>query len=138
MPERVKKALLKMREELLKGINQNLKAERSNFEIEIGDFFDSADTERDRQLFHLLSGRERQKLEAIDDALERIADGTYGVCEECGKKIHKERLKIMPFTQHCVSCKSAIEKHTSMLKRDIQEEFTYKDVSVGEVEDADE
>ncbi len=51
MAEREKKTLLKMRAELLKGISQNLKAERNDFESETGDFFDYADTERDRQLF---------------------------------------------------------------------------------------
>jgi DnaK suppressor protein len=138
MAERLKKALLKMRQELLKGIDQNMKAERTNFTNETGDFYDSADTERDRQLFHLLSGREREKLNAINEALEKIEDGTYGICEECEQKINRERLKIMPFAKYCVACQSQIEKQSSMARRNLEEEFTYKDISVTETEEMDE
>ena len=62
MPESMKKQLLKMREELLKDLNQDVRSERTDFDTEVGDFYDNADTERGRQLFHLLSGREREKL----------------------------------------------------------------------------
>lgn len=138
MPESMKKQLLKMREELLKDLNRDVRSERTDFDTDIGDFYDNADTERGRQLFHLLSGREREKLTAIDEALLRIADGTYGTCEECGKKIHKERLKIMPFARNCVACQSDIEKQAAKMKEGTEEEFTYKDISIGEVEDTDE
>ena len=80
MPESMKKQLLKMREELLKDLSRDIRSERNDFDSDIGDFYDNADTERGRQLFHLLSGREREKLNAIDDALMRIEDGTYGLC----------------------------------------------------------
>jgi DnaK suppressor protein len=138
MPESMKKQLLKMREELLKDLNRDVRSERTDFDTDIGDFYDNADTERGRQLFHLLSGREREKLTAIDEALLRIADGTYGTCEECGKKIHKERLKIMPFARNCVACQSDIEKQAAKMKEGTEEEFTYKDITIGEVEDTDE
>ncbi len=138
MPESIKKILLKMRSELLKDLNKDLKSEKNDFDSEIGDFYDNADTERGRQIFHLLSGREREKLNAIDDALQRIEDGTYGVCEECGKKIHKDRLKIMPFTKFCVACQGELEKQAAKIKESLEEEFTYKDISIGEVEEGDE
>ena len=138
MTESIKKILLKKRVELLKDLNKDLKSEKNDFDSEIGDFYDNADTERGRQLFHLLSGREQDKLNAIDDALQRIEDGTYGVCEECGKKIHKERLKIMPFAKFCVACQSEMEKHAAKIKESMEEEFTYKDISIGEVEEGDE
>jgi len=138
MPESMKKQLLKMREELLKDLNRDVRSERNDFDSEVGDFYDNADTERGRQLFHLLSGREREKLNAIDDALMRVKDGTYGLCEECGKKIHKDRLKIMPFAKNCVACQSDIEKQAAKMKEGLEEEFTYKDISIGETEDTDE
>jgi DnaK suppressor protein len=138
MPESMKKQLVKMREELLKDLNRDVRSERNDFDNDVGDFYDNADTERGRQLFHLLSGREREKLNAIDDALMRIKDGTYGLCEECGKKIHKDRLKIMPFAKNCVACQSDIEKQAAKMKEGLEEEFTYKDISIGEVEDTDE
>ena len=49
-------------------------------------------------------------LEKIEDALERIEDGTYGECEECGAKIPKARLNAIPYATMCVKCASQIEK----------------------------
>ena len=46
----------------------------------------------------------------IDDALRRIADGTYGVCEICGKLIRKPRLMNMPFVHTCMECQSEMER----------------------------
>jgi DnaK suppressor protein len=46
------------------------------------------------------------QLDEIDAALERIADGTYGVCATCGKHIAPARLEARPASIHCVDCKS--------------------------------
>jgi RNA polymerase-binding transcription factor DksA len=43
-------------------------------------------------------------LEMIENALERIEDGAYGVCIECESKIPKQRLNVVPYTPHCVKC----------------------------------
>ena len=45
----------------------------------------------------------------IDDALRRIADGTYGICEVCGKLIRKPRLMNMPFVHTCMECQNDME-----------------------------
>ena len=45
----------------------------------------------------------------IDDALRRIADGTYGICEICGQLIRKPRLMNMPFVHTCMECQSEME-----------------------------
>lgn len=46
----------------------------------------------------------------IEAALERIEDGTYGFCEECGVKIPKKRLEAIPYATMCVKCASAQEE----------------------------
>jgi len=46
----------------------------------------------------------------IDDALERIETGTFGICEACGKRIPKARLKALPFARFCIKCKQAEEQ----------------------------
>lgn len=46
----------------------------------------------------------------IDDALQRLEEGTYGLCDECGKKIPEERLKVLPFAAECVECKTRHER----------------------------
>jgi DnaK suppressor protein len=45
-----------------------------------------------------------QALEQIRAALERLAEGTYGRCQECGKTIPRLRLQALPYTPHCVEC----------------------------------
>lgn len=49
-------------------------------------------------------------LKEIDNALERVEGGTYGCCEECGEKINKRRLEIIPFALNCVKCQRQIEE----------------------------
>ena len=75
-----------------------------------GDVCDIASSDRERELRLRLSERERLKLRAIEDALERIEDGTFDMCEDCGAKIPIGRLKVMPFTTACVKCQSDKEK----------------------------
>ncbi|MXG90847.1 TraR/DksA family transcriptional regulator [Nocardioides flavescens] len=64
--------------------------------------------ERDHELAVLTS--ERDKLEQIEHALERIDDGTYGVCEACGQPVGKMRLMAFPRATLCVTCKQREER----------------------------
>ena len=52
----------------------------------------------------------RQDLEAMDAALGKLDDGTYGVCEVCDTEIGEERLKVVPFATKCVKCKGEGEE----------------------------
>lgn len=65
---------------------------------------DSMNVERERDL--ALSAQAMAAVEEIDRALEKMDLGTYGVCEKCGEKIPKERLKALPYAALCVKCKS--------------------------------
>lgn len=49
-------------------------------------------------------------IQKIDEALRRIEKGTYGICEECGQLIRKQRLAHMPTAHHCIECQQKIEK----------------------------
>ncbi|HVA51592.1 MAG TPA: TraR/DksA family transcriptional regulator [Pirellulales bacterium] len=49
-------------------------------------------------------------LDLIELALERIEDGTYGDCDECGSKIPKARLNALPHAPHCVKCAGQVER----------------------------
>ena len=49
-------------------------------------------------------------LDKIEGAMERMEDGTYGQCEECGGKIPKKRLDAIPYTAMCVKCASRFEQ----------------------------
>ena len=52
-------------------------------------------------------------LDQIEAALERVEDGTYGLCEECGTKIPKQRLEAIPYASMCVKCASQLEQPRS-------------------------
>ena len=95
-----------------------------------GDIYDQASSERDRELGLLLGDREREKIHSIDEALLRINDGDYGICEECDEDIPLGRLKAMPFTRHCVKCKSDLEKLQAQTKR-VEEERAYREIPLG-------
>ena len=55
--------------------------------FEIGDIYDTASNERERELSLILGDRDREKLAEIEDALERIENGNYWICDECGEKL---------------------------------------------------
>ena len=95
-----------------------------------GDIYDQASSERDRELGLLLGDREREKIHSIDEALLRINDGDYGICEECDEDIPLGRLKAMPFTRHCVKCKTDLEKLQAQTKR-VEEERAYREIPLG-------
>jgi YteA family regulatory protein len=45
----------------------------------------------------------------IDRAIEKIDNGTYGVCDRCGREISRERLKVLPFASFCIECQDIVE-----------------------------
>ena len=127
-----------MKEELLKEIAEGLKVQRDVAGRDVGDFYDDVDIEKDRQMYHMLGERERKKIKAIDEALEKIEDKVYGRCEECDKKINKERLKILPLAKYCVNCQSEIEKREKHLEQNGEDIVVYKDVSINDISITDE
>lgn len=106
----IKELLHKMQQEIIDEIELDRKKSDSAITHDIGDSMDYASEERDRELYQLLGERDRIKLQQIKDALDRIEDGSYGVCEECEKKIGIPRLRALPFTRLCVECKSEEER----------------------------
>ena len=122
----IKDMLLKMREDTVKKIAGNMKMEIGHVQEALSDMYDQADDERDRQFTILLCDRDRETLSQIDDALERLEDGEYGLCEECGDKISKGRLNVRPFARYCVTCKSKLEKNERYLRGQIEEGVRYR------------
>jgi DnaK suppressor protein len=64
----------------------------------------------DRELDESLGVNAGQIVHEIDRALEKIEDGTYGLCERCGQPIPEERLDAVPYATLCVSCKQIEER----------------------------
>jgi DnaK suppressor protein len=60
-------------------------------------------------LFHQ-SNNDRQLLQMVDGALNRIREGTFGECIACGAEINAKRLEAVPWTRHCIECHEKLEK----------------------------
>jgi DnaK suppressor protein len=119
-------SLLKKRESLIKEIKLKARSESDDtVKTEVGDIYDLASNERDRELNLLISDRDREKLLQIEDAINRIDDGTYGICVECESPIPKERLVIMPFARLCVNCQAENERSKTM-EKEFKEEREYR------------
>lgn len=74
---------------------------------------DRASLEADRNFMLRIRDREHKLIKKIKKALERIDNGTFGICESCGEDIAIKRLKARPVTSQCIECKSkeeALEK----------------------------
>jgi len=76
----------------------------------IGDEMDRAGEQLDSETLGMLGMRERNKLESIRNALERIQSGSYGKCVSCGQPIPYERLEAMPDAVLCLDCKRKTER----------------------------
>ena len=133
--EEMRALLLRMKEETLQEISKSLKSGSSAPAGEpSGDIYDQASNERDRELLLLLGDRDREKIKNIEEALLRLDDGEYGICEECEEEIPLGRLKAMPFARLCVRCKSDLEKFQAQTKR-FEEDRVYRDIAVGDEEE---
>jgi len=135
--KKIKEILNKMRSELFDEIKETLKSESdTTTKGGVGDIYDLASDERDREMSLLISDRDREKIAEIDEALKRIEDGSYGICEECETDIPKQRLLIMPFARLCVNCKSELEK-SGTHEKSFKEEREYRKLAFTTSEDED-
>lgn len=107
---------------ILQEVSQKVRSESNILKHEIGDIYDIASNERERELTLMLGDRDREKLSEIEDALERLKDNSYGTCEECGEPIAEPRLKALPSTRVCVECMSKMEKELKIKGRGYEEE----------------
>jgi DnaK suppressor protein len=74
------------------------------------DLGDQASAEIDRSFMLRLRGREQRLLKKIEEAIDKIESGSFGVCEVCGEDIDVKRLEARPVTTMCISCKTEQEE----------------------------
>ncbi len=106
--EKYRKLLMEERERILESIKEHEAQIRQYDEIEgrvhsnhMAD--QGTDEFRHEQAIRLLQSENRY-LYRIEDALQRVEDGTYGKCELCGKAISTQRLTAIPYTRLCIEC----------------------------------
>jgi len=118
--QRYEKLLLKKRAELvqemglikessMKSTTRESSGDLSSFSYHMAD--QGTDAEEREKAF-LLASQSGRLLYRIDEALMRIKDNTYGICEICGQPINPERLKIVPQARMCIVCKEREEQGT--------------------------
>ena len=90
--------------ELLAEANKPVK-DSSDFNQNFPDPNDRATAESDMSFTLRIRERETKLMIKLQEALERIANGTYGICEECEEEISEARLRARPMTTLCIDCK---------------------------------
>lgn len=128
--ERLKERLLRQKQELirrLEALEEGLHAtlgssigELSTYDNHPGDVATET-AERSKDL--TLREDVQDKLTAVEDALRKMAEGTYGRCRVCGEQIPEARLMAVPYTSLCYGCKVAVEKRTGGRRRPAEEEI---------------
>jgi DnaK suppressor protein len=106
-----RKKLMKQREELLSEAEQTINSKLVEDKQSFPDPTDQAAAELDNNFMLKLRGREQKLLKKIDEAIARIDEGSYGVCESCGGPIGIKRLEARPVTTLCIDCKTEQEEN---------------------------
>lgn len=116
--DKIKKQLEEQRAKIAEGIdhiakdNLNLSQRDASGDLS-GYTFHMADVATDnfdREFSLDLATNEQELLNRIDEAIRKIDEGTYGLCESCKAKISMERLKAIPYARLCIKCKEEEEK----------------------------
>lgn len=113
-----KKLILKRKEEVIDQIKHisedTLKKSQKDAAGDISGYTyhmaDVATDTYDREFSLTLASNERKIIYEIDDAIKKIEEGTYGICEECKNLIVKTRLKALPYARLCLKCQENTEK----------------------------
>jgi RNA polymerase-binding protein DksA len=113
-----KKLILKKKEEIIEGIKHisedTLKKSQKDAAGDISGYTyhmaDVATDTYDREFSLGIASNERKLIYELDDALKKIEEGDYGICEVCKRIIPKTRLKALPYARLCLKCQETQEK----------------------------
>ncbi len=111
--EHYKKKLLEKKHEIIFKISEVYSESK---EVETGiaqDVVDRAESSYTKEFLLSLSNAEREQLLLIDEALKRIDECEYGICQRCKTRIGKKRLDVIPWTPFCISCQERAEEESA-------------------------
>lgn len=108
--EKYRSLLVKERERIMSAAENALRTDFALSKDDLADDVDLTVSERSRDLDFRLRDRERQLLGKISDALRKIEEGSFGVCEECEENIEPRRLEARPVSTLCIACKERQER----------------------------
>jgi DnaK suppressor protein len=113
--QEIRKNLITQKKELLVGALEALNELPG--QTVFPDLGDQATAEIDRNFMLRLKGRERKLLKKIEEAIERIDQGIFGICDKCGLEINIKRLEARPVTTMCIECKTLQEEEEKLRER---------------------
>ena len=116
--EKLKKVLLTQLKELQTDVNKEVASFSSNSPLP--DINDQASLESERSFELRIKDRERKLISKVYEALKKMEEGTYGVCESCGDDISVKRLMARPVTSLCINCKA------EMKQKNVEKKLFYK------------
>lgn len=109
--EEMKNYLLAQKAEILKSLEiQSEDMKELIKTVESGDEADVASDAIDRTLLNAMGAQDANRLQQINNALDRIKQGRYGFCLECGAEISQPRLEALPYASLCIDCASESER----------------------------
>ena len=114
---KMRTTLTRQKQQILQQLDEEIREGKENELDEGMDTYDLASEERDREINLILGDRDRDKLQAIEGALDRIEEGEYGLCEQCEEEIAQARIEALPFTRLCVACQEELEKEPRFQRR---------------------
>ncbi len=110
-----KKQLRSMIETEIEGLLKKMKTDHFRDTLfgseRIPDESDQASAILDEDLAFMLKDREWLRLKQLQEALGRIEDGSFGICEDCQAPIPEKRLQLHPVATHCIACQSRAERN---------------------------
>src|SRR5271168_4559082 len=105
-----KKKLQARREELRKSIARTEEAGRQADEDTTVDMADKAANSYTKEFLFGQTHNDRSLLNLVDQALNRIKDGSYGECNSCHDELQQKRLEAVPWTRYCITCQEKTEQ----------------------------
>ena len=114
-----RETLRQIRKDLVGEVEKNRETSKNGMNEQVSDISDDAAQSYSRQLIMDLGEQERGKLKLVDEAIQKLKEGNYGICQQCEKNIPEARLKVIPFAIYCVECLSEIEKENQQEKMNL-------------------
>ena len=94
-------------------VQEKYKSPQDRLTEQVANIADDAVQSYERQLMMGLGEKEFEKLRLVEEAIEKLDEGQYGICLGCEELISEERLTVIPFASHCVDCLEIIEKQNT-------------------------
>ena len=108
--EMFRKRLLPKQEELLRVVSKSEQDGRQADEEATQDIADKAANSYTKEFLFHQSDDNRRMLQLVNEALERLTNGSYGLCVACHEEVQQKRLEAVPWARHCIECQEKQEQ----------------------------